>query len=765
MAGLASINIKFSADLKQFSTKMQSATRSMKKMGKQMQSIGAGLSVGVTAPFVAFGAIALKNWDKQEQAIAQVNAGLQSTGGLVGYTSEELQKMASELQNNSLFGDEEILENATAQLLTFTNIAGDQFARTQQAAIDLSTRLGGDLKSASIQLGKALNDPVANLSALSRSGIQFTKDQKETINSLVSTNRLADAQTIILDELAKQYGGAGEAAAKAGLGGFKQLQNTIGDVTEEFGSIIAEAILPFVGKIKEVVASFQALSPETKKNIVIFGSFAASLGPLLVALGFLMTTVIPGLITAFGGLKIALIALQGGFIKFTAIIAANPFGALAVAVTAIASYFLFFNNETDKTIKKQTLLSQINDTAAKSIANEKAKLAELLFIAKDESIVKSARIKAVKELNNLSPKYLGNLTLEKINTDSARVAIELYNNELLKTAKYKAAQTKLQEIASKIIDLELAKEKQSVAFAKAKLAEEKLNGLTVAQKNKLLEITNKNQELGNILSNTELKTLKDQEAQLLKIIAANQTISKVKKETTPEVSKGIKKQTAISDGLKPLGVSLDLANPLEQEAEKLNTVLGGMKSGFIDFSLQTSEIISQTASNALAGFGSMIAGLANGSLTMGDVAGGLMKTIGDLAIQLGKAAIEIGVGMLAIQAAFTNPFTAIAAGIALVAIGSLISTSASITSGEGSYAGAFADGGVIGGNSFSGDKLFARVNSGEMILNQRQQGVLGGLIGGGSQEVNVVLQPSIDFVGDKFRVMLNRVDKRKNRTT
>ena len=194
-----------------------------------MQRVGRNLSVGLTAPILAFGGVALKSWDKQEKAIAQVNAGLISTGNAVGFTSEQLQKMASDLQNTSLFGDEEILQDATAQLLTFTNIAGEQFARTQQAAVDLSTRLGGDLKSASIQLGKALNDPVANLSALSRSGIQFSKEQKAVIKSLAESNKLADAQTIILDELARQYGGAGEAAAKAGLGGFKQLQNSIGD--------------------------------------------------------------------------------------------------------------------------------------------------------------------------------------------------------------------------------------------------------------------------------------------------------------------------------------------------------------------------------------------------------------------------------------------------------------------------------------------------------------------------------------------------------
>jgi len=47
-------------------------------------------------------------------------------------------------------------------------------------------------------------------------------------------------------------------------------------------------------------------------------------------------------------------------------------------------------------------------------------------------------------------------------------------------------------------------------------------------------------------------------------------------------------------------------------------------------------------------------------------------------------------------------------------------------------AGAFATGGIVGGNSFSGDNLTAAVNSGEMILNRRQQSNLFNMIDRGS---------------------------------
>lgn len=323
MAGnpVRSLNVKVLADIKDFSSKMQNVSRTMKSVGKDMQKIGKNMSFAITAPLAAIGTAGVLAWDKQAKAIAQVDQGLKTTGGTVGKTSKELQDMAAQLQSITTFGDEEILKDATAQLLTFTNITGEQFDRTQKAALDLATRLDGDLKSSSIQLGKALNDPVANLSALSRSGIQFSKSQKETINQLVKTNRLADAQTIILNELEKQYGGSAEAAAKAGLGPFQQLSNTLGDITEQFGKIIIEALTPFIAKIKSLAESFTSLSPETKKMIVIFASVAAAIGPVLFILGKVVAF-IPTLITGFGVLKAAVMAMTG------------PFGLIAIAIGA-----------------------------------------------------------------------------------------------------------------------------------------------------------------------------------------------------------------------------------------------------------------------------------------------------------------------------------------------------------------------------------------------------------------------------------------------
>jgi BMFP domain-containing protein YqiC len=284
------LSIKLSLNDKQFQSSLKKSMRSMKKFGGNMKSFGQTLSRNVTLPIVALGAASVAAFDKQAKAVAQVEAGLISTGNAAGFTSQQLQKMAADLQAKTIFGDEVILKDATAQLLTFTNIAGEQFARTQKAALNLATRLDGDLKSASIQLGKALNDPIANLSALSRSGIQFSEEQKAIIKSLAKTNKLAEAQTIILDELEKQYGGAAEAAAEAGLGPFQQLQNSLSDVSEEFGKLIVENIEPFKNLLLDVIKVLRSLTDEQKKAIVKFAGYAAVIGPVVVVLGSLISS-------------------------------------------------------------------------------------------------------------------------------------------------------------------------------------------------------------------------------------------------------------------------------------------------------------------------------------------------------------------------------------------------------------------------------------------------------------------------------------------
>lgn len=93
----------------------------------------------------------------------------------------------------------------------------------------------------------------------------------------------------------------------------------------------------------------------------------------------------------------------------------------------------------------------------------------------------------------------------------------------------------------------------------------------------------------------------------------------------------------------------------------------------------------------------------------------------------------------------------------IAAILSIVATVTSVFASIKNISGKFAEGGIVGGTSYSGDKLFAMVNSGEMILNKRQQGNLANMIGGGGQV-------EFHISGDSLVGVLNNKNRKTNLT-
>lgn len=190
---------------------------------------------------VRFGKETLQLYDTQAKADAQLKNVIKSTNAAAGKSFEDLKRQAQELQNITLFGDEQT-QGAQAILLTFTKIKGAVFDQALPAVLDMATALKVDLKAASIQVGKALNDPIKGVAALGKAGVQFSEDQKELIKSLVNTGQEAEAQKVILKELETQFKGSAQAAAEAGTGGFTQLANKFADIKEKIGFLFKNGL-------------------------------------------------------------------------------------------------------------------------------------------------------------------------------------------------------------------------------------------------------------------------------------------------------------------------------------------------------------------------------------------------------------------------------------------------------------------------------------------------------------------------------------------
>lgn len=425
MAGrkVAELLIVIGANSYEFKQVTKQVEIGMDDLSRKLTNFGKNMSLAVTAPLTAIGAVALRNADIQERAEAKVQQAILQTGGAAKLTFEELTSYASELQGRSIFGDEQILNDVTGKLLTFTNIAGDNFKKAQQAALDMATVLDQDVKGIVTQLGKALNDPVKNLSALSRMGIQFSKEQETVIRKFAETNQLAEAQAIILDTLASRYGGQAEAASKVGLGALKQLKNAWGDFLEQIGSTMMPVVAKIAGALSKVVAVLQNMDPRIRKIIVIVAALAAAIGPVSLVLGQIMK-ILPLLKSGFLLLVAPIKAVVLGVKSLTAAISSNPIGLLLTALAAGVTLFMSFRKSTDEA-------TEANGEFTRKIIDESTQVNNLIGKLQSATISEQERKAVLEELKRIQPDIVEGMTAESLELETLKKRASEYNQQLV----------------------------------------------------------------------------------------------------------------------------------------------------------------------------------------------------------------------------------------------------------------------------------------------------------------------------------------------
>ncbi|MEM7619764.1 MAG: hypothetical protein AAF228_04770 [Pseudomonadota bacterium] len=164
---------------------------------------------------------------------------LRATGFAAGKTAHDIEQLSQNIGLATLASTQGVREAANA-LLTFRTISGTTFNRTLNLAQDLAASGFGNLKTSTIQLAKALEDPMTGLTSLRRIGVNFSIAQQDLIKSLHNTGQTAKAQKVILDGVARQMSGAGVAAADSLAGAFDTVVEAGGRTLERWGQMIAE---------------------------------------------------------------------------------------------------------------------------------------------------------------------------------------------------------------------------------------------------------------------------------------------------------------------------------------------------------------------------------------------------------------------------------------------------------------------------------------------------------------------------------------------
>jgi len=175
----------------------------------------------------------------------QTQAVIKSTGRAAGLSAHDFERLAGSI-SKTVAVDDEVIQSGENILATFTNIknAGPDriFDKATMAAVDMAAALNqgevttSNLQKANIQLGKALQDPIKGVTALSRVGVNFTQQQKDQIKTMVEAGDTVGAQKLILAELTKEFGGSAAAAADAD----KKFNVWAGNIKERLGAALLD---------------------------------------------------------------------------------------------------------------------------------------------------------------------------------------------------------------------------------------------------------------------------------------------------------------------------------------------------------------------------------------------------------------------------------------------------------------------------------------------------------------------------------------------
>lgn len=242
---MADVVIKITGDNKEY----KQSLGEVKSETSGLASLFGPVAAAAAVAFAAVAAAAYKSVEafrEQEKATEALNQAMVQSGTFSSALRDKYLEQATALQKVTTFGDENIIQaQATLQSLIGQREVSEKLTK---ATLDLAAAKGIDLRTAAEMMGKSIG---TSTNALARQGIEID-------SSLTKQEKLAQ----VIDKVNQKYGGQAEAQAQ-GLGSLAQLQNSISDLAEVFGEILA----PYVGLAAQALTNmFDAVS--SKKEVI-----------------------------------------------------------------------------------------------------------------------------------------------------------------------------------------------------------------------------------------------------------------------------------------------------------------------------------------------------------------------------------------------------------------------------------------------------------------------------------------------------------------
>ncbi len=440
-------------------------------------------------------------------------------------------------------------------------------------------------------------------------------------------------------------------------------------------------------------------------------------------------------------------------------------GIFNLAFTAIASAASALDIFGDSAKEAATDIKDFEANAAGSIANVKA----LSLVLLDNTNSLHDRKAALAELTKADKEHFAALSVEKSSYEDIKAAVDAYTDSLVREAVVKGMTDDITELSKALRtaekDFVKAATASDIANRRLKAFQTSGQGLVpfgvdiaaISDANKMeaarlriVELRKEENDLQDALN----KKIAEQ-IHLTQTPAADpgkqlkESFDKIKPEKFIEpfigwipIIKGVNEEFDKTPDL-----INKLAKPIQLTDEQIKALEAHIK-GFVDVTQNLAKDISKSLITGFAGIGEAIGGGGDIFASFRDLLGDGLKAIGEDLIKIGTLAL---VAKLALESLFESPVAAIAAGIALVALGSAISTQHRGIHGH-------AEGGIFTQATLLGSNLVGENGPEALIPLSKLGDMLGNM--GGTQRIEVIGRIS----GNDIVLINNRQNLRNSRS-
>ncbi len=256
MANAKAINVPITGNAAPLRKSLAQASQDLSSFGNKAAATAKKTSLAFAAAGAAGAVVAIK-WAKMAELATIADKRVERIAISMGLFGIETSKVTKRIQD---YGDAleretgiaaETIKLAQAKLLTFrqlaitADVAGGAFDRATAAALDMAGAGFGTAETNAVQLGKALEDPIKGVNSLRRSGITFTESEKARLAVLVKTNKIHEAQAVILTAIETQVQGAAASTAVSTT----RMKLAFGEVTDAIGT----KLLPYMNGLADAM--------------------------------------------------------------------------------------------------------------------------------------------------------------------------------------------------------------------------------------------------------------------------------------------------------------------------------------------------------------------------------------------------------------------------------------------------------------------------------------------------------------------------------